>query len=327
MVNMLSPWNAVPEGFVLEEYLEKYAGHIVRDPVAYAGCWRMLDALSVSGAPNHADPADSSISANPASLQYSEVRLDLGCGKGISTVARALEEPDVLFIGADVDRVCIAVSAWRAAQAGAKNAVFVLLDDAEPSELSDIFTPGELSVIYLDFSTPHPKGREANLRLTCGERLGVYGNLLAAGGEFRLRTDNHAFFDYSLGQLAMVGFKVCEASRDARSEMPESYETDYERRAVGMGARICALVATPPGEICDSEAGHPVGPPSVGCSNSFLESESSAKERGVCLSDSLYDYLTDEDLDGDGYVPPEMRRAVTAMRRTRRQMRDKGGLR
>ena len=277
---MLSPWNAVPDDFDLEDYLERYADFIVSDPYGLAGQWGSVGAGTV----------------------FHEVHLDLGCGKGISTVAYANDKPDVLIVGMDVDRICIAVSAWRAAQAGVRNVVFAQIPD---DSLAGFFDPGELSTIYLNFPTPHPKGREAHLRLAYFKRLEEYRRLLAPDGELRLRTDNHAFFRYSLGQLEAVGFDMQTVSFDARSELPAGFETDYERRAVEMGATICELIAKV-GEESDDV------PTSCEGSRTFADA-------AAALPESLYDYLTDEDLDGDGYVPSEMQRAVTAMRRTRRQ--------
>ena len=277
---MLSPWNAVPDDFDLETYLERYADFMVSDPRELAGQWGNVRVGTV----------------------FHEVHLDLGCGKGISTVAYANDKPDVLIVGMDVDRICIAVSAWRAAQAGVRNVVFAQIPD---ESLAGFFAPDELARIYLNFPTPHPKGREAHLRLTHASRLEVYGQLLAPGGELHLRTDNHAFFRYSLGHLEAVGFEVQTVSFDARSELPAGFETDYERRAVEMGATICGLIAK-------------MGEESGGALSSG-EGSRALSDAAAALPESLYDYLTDEDLDGDGYVPPEMQRAVTAMRRTRRQ--------
>jgi tRNA (guanine-N7-)-methyltransferase len=266
---MLEPWSALPDDFVLGEYLERYADHIAADPARYAGRW--------------------ATSWRPHGGAWREVRLELGCGKGAFAVGSALAQPDVLFVGIDVDRVCIAVAARVAAERAAANAVFAAYDDGQ---LARLFAPGELSRVYLNFPTPHPKGREASLRLTYADRLVTYRALLADDGLLSVRTDNQAFLSYSLAQLDMMGWKVCRTSADARVEFPTVPESGYERRAVGKGARIHALIASPDGIPVSADPGDP--PPS-----------------------SLYDYLPD-DLDGDAYIPPEMARGIAAILRNRR---------
>lgn len=266
---MLEPWSTLPDGFILEEYLGRYADHIASDPARYAGRW--------------------AVSWQPPGGAWREVRLDLGCGKGAFAVGSALAEPDVLFVGIDVDRVCIAVAAGLAAERDAVNAVFATYGDGE---LLRIFAPGELSTIHLNFPTPHPKGREAALRLTHAGRLAAYRTLLADDGQLSVRTDNQAFLSYSIAQLGMMGWRVCRTSNDARAEFPTVPESGYERRAVGKGARVHALIARPDGVPVPTD---PAGAPSA----------------------SLYDYLPD-DLDGEAYIPPEMARGISAILRNRR---------
>ena len=63
--------------------------------------------------------------------------LDLGCGKGEYTVECAAARPDTLFVGIDVDGVCVVRCAERAIAQGVTNAVFVF--NEEDRDLSDFF--------------------------------------------------------------------------------------------------------------------------------------------------------------------------------------------
>ena len=105
--------------------------------------------------------------------------------------------PDVLFVGLDVDGVCVMRAAERAIAQGVSNAVFVLHDD---SDLSETFGEGELSAMLLNFPTPFPKKKKAHYRLTHFERLMSYRPLLAPGAFVRLRTDSMPLRDFSLTQ-------------------------------------------------------------------------------------------------------------------------------
>ena len=107
--------------------------------------------------------------------------------KGGYLVAAAQAEPDVLFIGIDMQPVCIAYASQRVIEAGIKNA---LLIPGSGEKLSHMFAPGELASITLNFPTPHPRKREAAQRLTTVEHLLDYRKLLAPGGTVVLRTDS-----------------------------------------------------------------------------------------------------------------------------------------
>ena len=111
----------------------------------------------------------------------------------------------MLFVGLDVDGVCVMRAAERAIAQGVSNAVFVLHDD---SDLSETFGEGELSAMLLNFPTPFPKKKKAHYRLTHFERLMSYRPLLAPGAFVRLRTDSMPLRDFSLTQLEIAGYDV-----------------------------------------------------------------------------------------------------------------------
>ena len=121
----------LPKGFSLEERLAACASNVESHPKDRAGQWRCWAPLGE----RRGDP-------------YAAVVLDLGCGKGEYTVECAAARPDVLFVGLDVDGVCVMRAAERAIAQGVSNAVFVLHDD---SDLSETFGEGELSAMLLNF--------------------------------------------------------------------------------------------------------------------------------------------------------------------------------
>lgn len=80
----------LPKGFSLEERLAACASNVESRPKDRAGQWRCWAPLGE----RRGDP-------------YAAVVLDLGCGKGEYTVECAAARPDVLFVGLDVDGVCV----------------------------------------------------------------------------------------------------------------------------------------------------------------------------------------------------------------------------
>lgn len=258
----------LPKHFVLEERLERYTDAIEPIPQRYAGLW--------AEACHPLDPAQ-------PHARFAEVRLDLGCGKGAFSVESAQREPDVLFVGMDYEPICIAYAAQRACESGLANVVFV---PGDGSKVTAMFAPGELSRIYLNFSTPFPRKKKATERLTYLDRLMDYRKVLAPGGSVLLRTDSYPFHRFSLGQLRLAGYELLWTSDDAATEHPTAVPSEYERRLTAKGAPVFAFEAVPGPEPKCVEETEPL---------------------------SLMDYLP-EDLDAMGYIPHGMERTVTNLR-------------
>lgn len=216
----------LPKNFVLEERLERYGRVIELDPALWRGRW--LGAC----APLGAEP-------------FSEVRLDLGCGKGAFSIEAARREPDVLFVAMDSEPVCVAYAAQHVYESGLPNVVVV---PGNGMRVREFFSPGELSRIYLNFPTPFPRKRDAGKRMACMERLLDFRDVLSEGAEVRLRTDSQPLFDFMLTQVPLAGYDLLWTSRDAREDFPDEPSSEYEERLGAQGARVYALAATP-GEL------------------------------------------------------------------------------
>ena len=186
---MRTPRCRLPKDFSLEDRLAGCAQAVEFDPASWRGRWR--EWAPVSGAPGATEPASDSDGVGVVGpARYERVVLDLGCGKGEYTVACAQQHPDTLFVGLDVEGVCVMRGAERALAEGTRNAVFIWADDPD---LATLFAPGELDGILLNFPTPFPKKKKAPLRLTYLDRLMAYRAILAPGAGVRLRTDSLPF--------------------------------------------------------------------------------------------------------------------------------------
>ena len=213
----------LPKNFVLEERLERYGSVIELRPESWRGRWA-LGCAPLGSAP------------------FREVRLDLGCGKGGFVVEAARREGDVLFVAMDSEPICVAYAAQRVFESGLPNVVVV---PGTGMRLREFFSPGELSVIHLNFPPPFPRKRDAGKRMACMERLMDFREVLAAHGEVRMRTDSQPLFDFMLTQVPLAGYELLWESRDARFERPDDPASEYERRLGAQGARVLALTATP----------------------------------------------------------------------------------
>ncbi len=114
-------------------------------------------------------------------------------------------------------------------------------------QLPEVFAPGEVDGIYLNFSDPWPKARHAKRRLTSREFLAVYEQVLAEGGILEFKTDNRGLFDFSVDEIRETGgWELLSLTYDLHRD-PQLCEgnimTEYERKFSNLGNRICKLTA------------------------------------------------------------------------------------
>ena len=170
-----------------------------------------------------------------------QVRLELGCGKGRFTVETARREPDVLFLAVERVPDALVMAMERAKELALENVVFIC-DDA--ALLSDWFAPGEIQRMYINFCDPWPSKRHAKRRLTYEAFLKSYREILSAGGQIYFKTDNKPLFDFSLTQFPRAGFALSEVTYDLHAQDPDTIMTDFEAVFHEQGVKINRCVAT-----------------------------------------------------------------------------------
>lgn len=168
------------------------------------------------------------------------IYVEIGCGKGKFIVQNASENPDINFIGIERQTTIMAIAA-RKTSSEMKN-IALIRGDAET--LEDLFSPEELSRIYLNFSDPWPKKRWAKRRLTHRHFLEIYESLLKKDKEIFLKTDNTVFFESSLNEFCETGWRLSNISLDLHNSGYEgNIMTEYEERFSGLGQPIYRLEA------------------------------------------------------------------------------------
>ena len=98
--------------------------------------------------------------------------------------------------------------------------------DAE--RIAEVFGPGEVGRIYLNFSDPWPKDRHAGRRLPSGIFLARFALILEKGGKLEFKTDNQALFDFALEELEPIFL----------GEVPLSLEETFIAEMEGAGYDI-----------------------------------------------------------------------------------------
>ena len=170
-----------------------------------------------------------------------ELRVELGCGKGRFTAETAAAEPDVLLIAVEKVPDAMVVAMERARDAGLHNVFFV---DGDAACLPDFFAPGEVDRIYINFCDPWPKSNQKKRRLTHGNFLKKYRQVLKPGGQIHFKTDNDKLFEFSVEELPQFGFTLSEVTRDLHANGPVGVMTDYEAKFYAEGKNINRCVAT-----------------------------------------------------------------------------------
>ena len=171
------------------------------------------------------------------------IEIEVGMGKGKFIMELAGRHPDVNFIGIERYPSVLLRALKKRGELELPNIYFLCVD---ARELSDIFAPGEVDRIYLNFSDPWPKDRHAKRRLTSPDFMRVYDAVLARDGRLEFKTDNQELFAYSLRSIPEAGWRIEAFTRDLHhSELAEgNVMTEYETKFSAVGNPICKLVAS-----------------------------------------------------------------------------------
>lgn len=169
------------------------------------------------------------------------VEMEIGCGKGGFICELAARHPDVNFLAVELYANVLVSACEKAKEMGLTNVRF-LSGNAE--YLERFIPPHSISKLYLNFSTPFPKKRQATHRLTHPHFLEMYKGLLTEGASVIQKTDGRVFFQYSLEQLSRCGYTLQSVSLDLHADdIENNIVTEYESRFVAQGLPIYRVEA------------------------------------------------------------------------------------
>lgn len=200
-----------------------------------------------------------------ASFSGKPLFLEVGTGKGRFIMELAARHPENEYIGIEryesvLYRACEKMAgkkpqdpaSLKEAELQAEDTPFVAPANLhfirmDAAALPEVFAPGEVAGLYLNFSDPWPKARHAKRRLTSRTFLAVYEKVLTDGGILEFKTDNRALFDFSLEELAespdwFLLAKTTDLHKDIVMNA-ENIMTEYERKFSALGNKICKLIA------------------------------------------------------------------------------------
>ena len=175
------------------------------------------------------------------------VWLEIGCGKGVSTVKMAHENPGVNVIAVDEVRHVLAVSVRNTDAAyGREKPENIVYSAVDAMRIYDTFDRADgIGRIYISFPNPwDERAKHHKRRLTHSRQLLQYREFLMPGGEIWFKTDDDALFTASRRYLGESGFEIVYLTDDLHaSGFSPNYVSEHERLYADQGKNIHFLIA------------------------------------------------------------------------------------
>ena len=165
------------------------------------------------------------------------IHVEIGMGKGDFIYKMALNNKNINFIGIEKYSNVLA-RAIKKYPEKLDNLRIINIDALKLEEVFDL----EISTIYLNFSDPWPKKRQAKRRLTSEIFLNIYDKICKEK-EIIMKTDNLGLFASSLVSLSNYGYKLVDVNLDLSNSDIPNVLTEYETKFVSESIRINYLKA------------------------------------------------------------------------------------
>lgn len=181
------------------------------------------------------------------------LHIEIGMGKGRFLLETAAEHPKINYIGIERYSSVLLRALEKYDTPQFKNLANVRFLCMDAGDLENIFAPGEVERIYLNFSDPWPKARHAQRRLTSVSFFVRYGKIISTGGRVEFKTDNQDLFDFSLEQVEEAhGWELSAYTRDLHKDITMNrgnIMTEYEEKFSAQGNPICKFIAVRTSDI------------------------------------------------------------------------------
>ena len=159
-----------------------------------------------------------------------DIEIEIGTGKGKFIIEKALENPNINFIGIEKYDSPLVSAVKKLEELEIPNLRLVCVD---AMGICDVFGK-EISKIYLNFSDPWPKKRHAKRRLTSVNFLERYDNIFKGEKHIEMKTDNDDLYEFSLETLTNYGYEIIKTD----TNYFDTIRTEYEDKFIGLGKNI-----------------------------------------------------------------------------------------
>ena len=159
-----------------------------------------------------------------------KICLELGMGRGSFIIEMAKKHPNINFIGLELDINQTATAIKNVEKEKITNLKMIC---ADANEIPNMFGK-EIDTIYLTFSEPWPKEKDAKKRFTSVNYLKLYDRIFKKNKHIIMKTDNKILFASALESLSDYWYTFNRVSLDLHSDErhieDEEIVTDFERQ-------------------------------------------------------------------------------------------------
>lgn len=175
---------------------------LIQNPLMYKGKWHNLF--------NNTNP----------------ICLELGMGRGAFIIEMAKRNPNINYIGLELDKGQTATAIKNLNGRNLKNLKFIC---ADASDIANFFSK-EIDTIYLTFSEPWPKKQDEKKRFTHINYLKIYDRIYKKDKHIILKTDNKILFSSALESLSDYWYTFRKVSLDLHNDERkiDNVMTDFE---------------------------------------------------------------------------------------------------
>ena len=197
--------------------LASYPNYVIQEPEKHKGQWQKLF------------------------TKEQPLHIEVGSGKGRFINQMALANPDINYIGIEMNKNVLVNALDHLIESDAPNLKLLHVDGRD---LTEYFAAGEIDQMYLNFSDPWPKTKHEKRRLTYKTFLKTYETILRPNGEIHFKTDNQGLFEYSLSSFSKYGMTLNQVWLDLHhSNFENNIMTEYEEKFSAKGQPIYRVEA------------------------------------------------------------------------------------
>lgn len=129
--------------------------------------------------------------------------VEVGFGDGRYTVGAAQAEPHKSFVGLEVSSGSVQRAMRRVKRGGVSNVR--LLKCGAHVALRQLFAPGSIDTVIVNFPCPWPKERHLKHRLLSADFFGLVASRMAPAGQLRLATDHDEYLAFAISEAERSG--------------------------------------------------------------------------------------------------------------------------
>ena len=154
--------------------------------------------------------------------------LELGMGIGSFIIDMALSNPNINYIGLELDKGQCATAVKNISGRSIKNLKMIC---ANANDIISFFGK-EIDTIYLTFSEPWPKKQDATKRFTNVSYLKLYDRIFKKNKHIILKTDNKILFASAIESLSDYWYTFDVVSLDLHNDERKikNIMTDFEKQ-------------------------------------------------------------------------------------------------